>query len=81
VQELISSPTTSHIPIAVLHVQEDRPKLQAPAPLEEHAQIAFLNVILVLRATTVHRQVADAFTALLVLFKLDMERIFASLAH
>jgi len=67
--------------MAAQHVQEERPKIQAPALLEEHAQIAVLNVILVLRAITVHGQVAVVFSALLVLFKVDTERILANLAH
>jgi len=81
VEQLNSSTTTYHIGMNVPIVHEERPKVQPPAPLEEHAQIAVLNVILVVRAITVHRQVAVVLSALLVLFKVDTERILASLAH
>jgi hypothetical protein len=81
VEQLNSSPTTYHIAIIAQIVQEERQKIKAPALLEEHAQIAVLNVILVLRAITVHGQVAVVLSALLVLFKVDTERILANLAH
>jgi len=55
--------------------------VQGAASLEAHAQIALLNVNLVLRACTVHLQVPGAIIALLVLFKVDTERMDAINAH
>jgi len=55
--------------------------VQAAASLDKHAQIALLNVNLVLRASTVHLQVPVAIIALLVLFKMDTERMDAMHAH
>jgi len=56
-----------------MHVQEVRLQLEVVAPLEEPAQTALLNVDLVIRALTVHRQVAVALLAPLVNFKMQAD--------
>lgn len=80
-QKPISSTCTTNLATGVLHVQEERLKVQVVAKLDKHAQIAILNVNIVLRANTVHRQVAAVLPATLVIFEVMLERLDVTNVH
>jgi hypothetical protein len=81
-QKPISSPGPPiYLAWGVLHVQEERLKVQVVANLDKHALVAILNVNIVLRANTVHRQVAVVMPATLVIFETMLERLDVTNVH
>jgi len=81
-QKPISSPGPPiFLAWGVLHVQEERLKVQVVANLDKHALVAILNVNIVLRANTVHRQVAVVMPATLVIFETMLERLDVTNVH